>query len=64
MNAAAQYGPGSQGGLMPAQQHMPYDVSASPPQQLDGSEHFHNFPQVQEDRLLKSETRNTNNKTG
>jgi len=54
MNAAAQYGgPGSQGGLMPAQQQQmaPYDISTSPPQQLGGgietsNDHFQQFSQA------------------
>lgn len=46
--AAVQYGGGpggsnAAGGLMPAQQ-MPYDISTSPPQQIDNNEHYHNFP--------------------
>ena len=48
--AAAQYGgPGSQGGLMPAQQMTPYDISTSPPQQQLGggidtsNDHFQQF---------------------
>jgi len=37
---SAQYGgPGGQTGLLPPQQ-LPYDISTSPPQQLDGNEHY------------------------